>query len=234
MTEQRKSFFHRAINEAKRRLQANPEIEKALIAKYLPKNAVIVEAGAHVGLDTMEMSKLWPDSTIYAFEPVPEIFDQLKKNVSGYKNIKVFNVALSNITGECKMFVSSGLSDGSSSLLKPKDHLKDYPGVYFEKEITVKTVTVEDWAKQQGLSKIDFFWLDLQGHELNVLKTAADLIKNTSVIYTEVSFKETYEGATQFRTMKNWLSGYGFNIKAKKTRLLAMGNILFVNRNNVA
>ena len=50
--------------------------EKHFIAQFLPENPVILEAGAHVGTDTVEMVNLWPKCTVYAFEPVPELFDK--------------------------------------------------------------------------------------------------------------------------------------------------------------
>ena len=36
------------------------EAPKEYIASFLTKNPVIIEAGAHIGLDTVEMSKFWP------------------------------------------------------------------------------------------------------------------------------------------------------------------------------
>jgi len=47
------------------------------IAKYLPVNPVIIEAGAYIGNDTLEMSKVWPKGRIYAFEPVPMLYEKL-------------------------------------------------------------------------------------------------------------------------------------------------------------
>lgn len=52
-------------------------ITKEMIARYLPKNPVTLEAGAHNGSDTVEMIELWPTATIYAFEPVPVLLAQL-------------------------------------------------------------------------------------------------------------------------------------------------------------
>ena len=43
---------------------------KELIKQYLPINPVVIEAGAHIGTDTVEFSKIWPKGSIYAFEPI--------------------------------------------------------------------------------------------------------------------------------------------------------------------
>ena len=58
-----------------------PQLSRHSIKQFLPKNPVIVEAGAHIGRDTLKMHAIWPQATIHAFEPVPPLFKQLKKNL---------------------------------------------------------------------------------------------------------------------------------------------------------
>src|SRR5579885_3078300 len=94
-------------------------ISKQSIAHYLPKNPVIIEAGAHYGRDTIKMSKIWPQATIHAFEPVPELFTILKNNTQKYDNIFCYPYALSNSCGTKNFFVSSGRSTATSSLFEP-------------------------------------------------------------------------------------------------------------------
>ena len=54
------------------------EIPKFEIKKYLGKNPIIVDCGAHVGADSIEWLKLLPKATVHSFEPVPTIFESLK------------------------------------------------------------------------------------------------------------------------------------------------------------
>lgn len=78
------SVLERIITKnSKTKDRDNPKIgiiPKEIIGEYLPYNPVIIEAGAHIGIDTIEMHKLWPKSTIYAFEPMSDLFDRLKKH----------------------------------------------------------------------------------------------------------------------------------------------------------
>ena len=55
-------------------------ISKSLLKKYLPKNAIMIDCGAHVGSDSIELARIFPQSMVHSFEPVPAIFSQLKKN----------------------------------------------------------------------------------------------------------------------------------------------------------
>ncbi|MBU2102348.1 MAG: FkbM family methyltransferase, partial [Candidatus Omnitrophica bacterium] len=152
-------------------------ISKHVIKQYLPENPIVVEAGAHIGTDTVEMSRLWPKGTVYAFEPVPGLFQRLWENTYQLENVCRYSFALGNKTRTAKMYISSGTSDGSSSLLAPKEHLTFYPGVTFQSHIEVKVMSLDEWAEKQNLNRVDFLWLDVQGYELVVLKGMVHLLK---------------------------------------------------------
>lgn len=203
-------------------------ISKDAIGKYLPPSPTIVEAGAHVGVDTAEMAALWPSSKIYAFEPVPGIYKQLVANVRPYKNIKAYKLALSNKTGKNKIYVSGGRSDGSSSLLKPKEHLKIHPDVTFNSSVDIETITLEDWMLENKVSKVDFLWLDMQGFELQVLKSCKPLLKHVSAIYTEVNLVENYEKGALYEELKSWLNNQGFEPTIERMPWADGGNVLFI------
>lgn len=207
-----------------------PSEEKRLIAQYLPNNPVVVEAGAHIGFDSAEMARYWKDGQLYCFEPVPHIYDQLVYNTQYYKNIKTYPVALSEQTGDSEIHVSQGAQNASSSLLPPKDHLEIYPDIIFDKTIAIKTVNLDEWAKKEGVTKVDFMWLDLQGFELPVLKAAPNVLKTVKAIYTEVHTQETYEGVAQYDEMKVFLEGQGFEVKHEDLSYEEGGNVLFVRK----
>ena len=46
-------------------------------------------------------------------------------------------------------------------------------------------ITLENYMKNNNINKIDILCMDVQGYELNVLKGAADLIKNINYIIME-------------------------------------------------
>lgn len=211
-----------------RKTRSRAGINKSYIEKFLPFSPVVVEAGAHVGIDTLEMAKIWPSGMIHAFEPIPNLYSKLKTNTSNVKNIKIYPMALSSSTGTAIMHVSSGASDGSSSLLTPKEHLKEHPDVVFLNKIRASTTTLDDWARKYNVSKVDFLWLDIQGHELSVLKAAPHTLKKVKAIYTEVSLKEMYEGGALYSELCNWLTYLGYHVEAEELPWPDMGNVLFV------
>ena len=204
------------------------KISKSILKEYLPDNPVIIDCGAHDGVDSVELAKIL-NAKVFAFEPIPEIFERLKNRTKNNSDIACFQLALGEKNGVQKFFVSEGASDASSSLLEPQDHLVVHPDVLFSSSISVNTKTLESWAIENNISIIDMLWLDMQGFELNMLKAAGEILDSVKVIHTEVSLRETYKEAGLYVELKNYLLKKGFEIKMEAIpQGWDMGNVLFV------
>ena len=210
------------------RLTRRGRISKDEIARFLPVNPIIVEAGAYIGDDTRAMSRQWPDGFIHAFEPVPAIYSKLVRNVSRCPNVHCYPMALAKESGFVPIFVSNGESKASSSLLRPKDHSRVHPRTVFHEMQPIESITLDDWKDRYNIPKVDFLWLDTQGTELEIMKSAPRVLREVSVIYSEVSLKEMYEGASLYDELREWLKSQGFSIKREALPWEDMGNVLFV------
>ena len=185
------------------------------IKPFLPDNPVIVEAGAFAGYDTVKMANLWPKGTLHAFEPVPELFDTLCKKTAPYNTIHCYPLALSDVTGTASFYIAEkehkpGVPTQAGSLRKPKKRL-EYSPIKFPRTITVKTVTLDDWAEKNKIDHIDLLWLDMQGHELSALQGGTALLKKVKAIHTEVGFIEGYKDQPHYDQVKKWLKNHGFD-----------------------
>jgi hypothetical protein len=100
--------------------------------------------------------------------------------------------------------------------------------VTFEETVTVQVVSLEDWAAERGVERVDFLWLDMQGHEFAMLQTAERILETTSVIVMEVAFKELYEGAPLWGEVRPWLETRGFRVEAELTPWEDGGNAILV------
>lgn len=222
----------------------NPKTSYKLIAKYLPNNPVILEAGAFDGTDTLILKKLWPHSIIHAFEPHPLIYLDLAKKVAGINDIHTYELGLANHSGSAAFYESTenGKPFMSGSLIEPKEHLKHAPSVLFDNKIDINVTTIDHWAKQQKLDHVDFMWLDLQGSELEVMKAAPEIMRTVKAIMVEVEFVEAYKDQPQYLEVRHWLEAQGFELiatdfadynSAKPTGKAAchwFGNILMVRK----
>src|SRR3990172_11605483 len=167
-----------------------------IVKQFLPDNPVIVEAGAFDGNDTKKMAKQWPNATIHAFEPLPEIYDRLVTNTTELNNVHYYRLALSSNNGTELFYVSErstrpGVASQAGSLRKPKQRLSKSP-LIFPRTTMVQTVTLDTWANENAIQTIDLMWLYTQSHELAILQAAPIMIKNITIILAEVSFIESY------------------------------------------
>jgi FkbM family methyltransferase len=203
-----------------------------ICARCLPANPVIIEAGAYDGSNTQEFCRVWPDCTVYAFEPVPSAYQRLIEAAETFPDrIHPQNMALGEAAGICDMHVSvTGISGGeqSSSLLLPTATRTEFPFVDFRSEtITVEVTRLDEWAADRGLNSIDFLWLDLQGMELAALEGCGDLLSTVSAIHCEVQNLELYEGAPLYPELTRWLKERGFRVSCEAIYRRG-GNVLFV------
>lgn len=205
-------------------------ITKEKLRDLLPSNPIIIEAGAHIGVDTLEMSRLWPKGHIYAFEPVPKIFERLKFNTRHQKNITCYQMALGDSIGDIEMHISSGASDGSSSLLPPKEHLKVHPNVYFHERITIYSTILDAWMEDHNIDHADFLWLDMQGYEMATLQASPRALSTVRAIHTEVAIKEVYENTPLYPEFRSWLASQGFEVHIEALDWEDVGNVLFVRK----
>lgn len=209
------------------------------LKKHLPPDPIIVEGGAFIGNDTLRMAHAWPEASIYAFEPVPEIFRHLYNNTKNYPNIYPVNLALGDTDGKRLFWPSQNPKKNSSpsqagSLLPPKERL-NWSNVSFLEPIELPTITLASWIKEQEIEHIDLLWLDLQGYELPVMQASESVITQIPLIYTEVHFIEAYQGQAQYHELKQWLESVGFTMIAKdfpEKPDWFFGNVLFINNRN--
>jgi FkbM family methyltransferase len=219
----------------------NPSEVLIIAAPFLPKNPIILEAGAYDGNDSVKMAQFWPTATLHSFEPLPKVYERLVIKTHDFKQISTYQLALGDKVGTAPFYVShaSNEPDGlwqSSSLLAPKEHLRLAWWVGFDTQpIYVRTTTIDQWAQDNHVDHIDFMWLDMQGYELQALKAGPNILKNVKAILTEIEFVEAYASQPQYKEIKNWLESQGFtmiaiNVDPEHLNGQWFGDALFVRK----
>lgn len=217
-----------------RYLRNRDRIAYSDIAKFLPRDPVIIEAGAHDGTNTAEMAEFWPHATIHAFEPVPAAAEQVALRVSGFNaRVQCHPIALGPVSGEIEMHLSGDGSSGacqSSSMLRPTDaQLREFPDIKFGITRSVAVTTLDDWAEQHNVTRVDFLWLDMQGYEMRALEGAIRTLDKIAAIHMEVSNIRLYEAAPLYPVVKERMWQLGFAPEIEATFRIG-GNVLFVRR----
>jgi FkbM family methyltransferase len=141
---------------------------------YLEKanNGFYVDIGANDGIsgsNTYLFESLgWEGICV---EPIPNIFSLLKK----YRKCDCYNVALSSTFNESVDFLIAENADALSGITEclTEDHLKfaREHGAKL-KHIAVKTMTFNQiMTNYPGRTHIDFMSIDVEGHEVSILRT---------------------------------------------------------------
>lgn len=216
----------------------NSEEMRELVQRYLPKDPVIVEGGAYDGSESRIMAKIWPQGRIHSFEPIQTLYENVITNTWDLPNVSVYKLALGAECAKKTIYLALDPDDFticmSSSLYPPKDHLLYYGSIFQGTQI-VDVVTLDAWARENQIQKIDLLWFDLQGCELSAFKGAETIISQISVIMTEVEFSELYEGQPLYREVRGWLEEKGFvlvggDFTFPKDPNQHFGDCLFVRR----
>ena len=145
------------------------------------KKNVIVDIGANIGSVSLPLAKLFHSSTIISVEPTYYAFLKLKKNLSFNPNLKnrirPYNIFISNKKRKINSIHSSW--NFSSNFKKHKIHR----GIL--KQASNKTLSLTDLLKKQR-KKIDFIKIDVDGYEIDVLRSGKKIIKKYKpLIYFE-------------------------------------------------
>lgn len=187
---------------------------------FLPENPVILEAGMFYGEDTLLFKKQWPDSTIYGFEAHPKHFKNALKRLGNQKGVFLYKKALFDHVGTIT-FYCSDLQSGASSVLE--DNKKNVENVfndppeqlsYLDKPVEVECTTIDHWAGERNISKIDYIWLDTEGAELYILQNALSILPSVKVLSLEANFQEFRKGMTKFQDLYDFLTDHDFVLKS--------------------
>jgi 31-O-methyltransferase len=163
----------------------------------LPASPTIFDVGANIGLFSRFAAQEWPDASIFAFEPVPMLFDLLRANTEHTPRVEAINVGLGAREESATMLfyprytMMSGIrADPARDRATVVSYIErtaakiDNPILRaavaksassmlvnrFEAlPLTVKMSTIEQFARERRLTSVDFLKVDVEGAELDVL-----------------------------------------------------------------
>jgi FkbM family methyltransferase len=143
------------------------------LRRIVPEGAVTVDVGANCGLYTRQLARL--SRQVHAFEPSRQMADLLRRTSAA--NVSVHEVALSDHNGDAELFIpqdDNGLVYGLASL-EPQP---DLPGKHVI-STHVPTARLDTIVDQD----VAFVKIDVEGHELNVLNGAVELVERCQPVF---------------------------------------------------
>jgi FkbM family methyltransferase len=225
-------------------MDSNTNGEKYFIENILPlfiepnTKPVLFDVGANIGEYSSILRHYYPGAEIFSFEPVAKTFEILSRSTKG-KDIKIFNIGLSDDTGMGELYNSESLSNNLITTAY-REALPDLFNINDAKLIKFEKNTLDNFCTANDITGIDFLKIDVEGHELAVLKGAKSLLSggkikvlqfefNAHNVYSRVFLRDFYqllEGFDFFRLMPRHLNRLGqYNFR---NEIFTLQNIIAV------
>jgi FkbM family methyltransferase len=173
----------------------------------------ILDVGANVGQFALAAAIYFPDTDIYSFEPLPEAFAELTKNINGKERIKAFKTAVGDKIGQIQ-FYRNHYSRLSSS--RQIDTANDNPR-YRERRMTRTTVNIirlDSLSEILNVQRPLLLKLDVQGMEKEVLLGSGAFLDQIDFILCELSLMRLYTDQPLFDEMHSFIWNLGYHLVA--------------------
>lgn len=140
----------------------------------ITEHSYVIDAGANVGLFSVQAATIATRGHVYAFEPITTTFEILKKNTAAYQNISIFKNGLGEISK-------------TKTIIQPP--LGSVAGVFEDSKLyaevartggpteTVPIITIDEFVATHNIPRVDFIKIDTEGYEANILHGAKETLK---------------------------------------------------------
>jgi FkbM family methyltransferase len=158
-----------------------------------------------VGEYTGILQKLFPQSTIYAFEIIPATFELLRARVGELHGVVPVNLGLADEAGEVPIKYYKDCNVLST--------MSDFPHNFDYETIQAKTTTGDLFCAEHGIDEIAFLKIDVEGMEHRVLQGLTKSLTARKV--KVVQFEYGYANALSRFMLRDYyalFASYGYRI----------------------
>jgi FkbM family methyltransferase len=182
------------------------------IYNILLQNQIHITGAFHVGaheceeIDFYQQLGLTPTDVIWIDAIPSKVEEAQNKGI-----VNIYHALVTDKDDDDNVFNIAN-NGQSSSVLEFGTHLQEYPHVYYQNQIILKSITIDTFFKRTNMdvSKYDFWNFDIQGAELMALKGAIESIPHAKAIYLEVNEKELYKNCGLIHEIDEFLAQYHF------------------------
>ena len=138
---------------------------------HVQRGDVVLDCGAYLGGFSIH-AVMMGASKVYAFEPTPKTFEKLIELTQKFEKIIPVKKAIysKNCIKEFQVFGDFEISEGNKIIT---NDLNNVDG----KKITVECVSIDNFIKENNISKVNFIKMDIEGAEREAIKGAKKTIK---------------------------------------------------------
>jgi FkbM family methyltransferase len=194
-----------------------------VVKRLLRAGMVCVDAGANIGEITLVAAKcVGREGKVFSFEPMSRIAERLQANITlnGLSQVNVVRRGLADRPGSCPIFGAAGkFRDGSVHNGLGTLYATVNRSVVAEQ---VSLTTLDEFAQQVALSRLDLLKLDVEGSELAALRGGMVTLERFKPhliieVQQETARAAGHDAADILRQLMPL--GYGFDIIGRHGRL---------------
>lgn len=173
------------------------------------RHAVVLDIGANVGGYSRLVRSALPDARIYAFEPNPEAFRLLSSNLTA-SGVTCVQRGMASTERSGSLFVyPDERTTGHASLYR--EMMTGFFGCAEPCEVPCSFTTVDAFCAGEGIDRLDLMKIDTEGHELEVIRGAREMLAGGRIDAVQFEFGEGHVYSRVFlRDFFDALPGYRF------------------------
>jgi len=144
--------------------------ERRLLRSVLSAGAVVVDAGANIGIYSQFLSRcVGPTGVVHSFEPSPENFERLQSATRKLANVRLSQAAVGECSGKAELYLSDKLNVDHRTYATEGDSRRAVP---------IDVIALDDYFKPG--QRVDLIKMDIQGYELHALRGANRVLADNS------------------------------------------------------
>lgn len=185
--------------------------ELRLMRKLLPKSKCVFDVGANVGNWARMAVQINPEVFVHCFEPSPTTFTQLAEKVLPANVIKN-NAGLGSASKTTVLHVFED-NAGHNSLYR-RNGMEDGWGLKAQaREESIRLIALNDYVIERNISRIDLMKIDVEGHELEVLRGASNLLTSGDISYIQFEYGGcNIDSCVLLKDLFEFLMSYGYKL----------------------
>ena len=195
---------------------------------YLKEKRGAIHVGAHEGKERNWYIQQGFDKVIW-FEPNKEVFNRLQERIGSVFGHKAHNLGVHDTLDKAVLHIANN-NGQSSSILDLGTHKVYYPKIKYIQDQEIQLIRLDNFFSIEGnnISDFNFLNIDVQGVELNVVKSFGTLITKMDYIYTEVNEEYLYCDCTLINEIDTYLNKFGFSRKATRMTSNKWGDAFYL------
>ncbi len=150
------------------------------LSKLMIEKMVILDVGANSGNWTQNLRNFFPDSEIHAFEPSKSTYAVLLASTKNLENLSTYNFGFGDLEQSQPLFYEQEKSGMASLYKRDLSHIS----IEFDKFEEVQIKRLDNWLAQSKV-QANVLKIDVEGHELAVLKGLGDYLTSFKLIQFE-------------------------------------------------